>query len=84
MQGGDLQVAFGGHHMTHVVCLEDDVVRVRRLEVSQADADEYIAQHGIFMPEHAEEISKPGAVVLEATTIDAIVELLRAGSWPYY
>lgn len=73
---------FGGHHFTHAVVVEAGVWRVRRLVLDRAKADEYMAKHGMFMPEHAEMLSEPGPVVLEAGSLEQLITLLRAASWP--
>lgn len=80
---GSARVGLGGHHWTHGVVLEGGVLRVRRLVLDRAKADAYRQQHGMFMPEHAEDLSEPtGAVVYEATTLDALIALVEAGPWP--
>lgn len=72
-------VRFGSPHYTHAVVKEDGVFRVRQLVLSREKADAYLAAHGIFMPEHAAEISEPvGKIELEAPTLDALITLLQA------
>lgn len=78
-------LGFGGHHFTHVVVVEDGVWRVRRLVLDRAKAEAYLAEHGIFMPEHAEMLSEPGPdVVFEATSLEGLIATLRAAPWPMY
>lgn len=76
-------VGFGGHHFTHAVVVEDGVWRIRRLHLDRAKADAYRAEHGMFMPEHAEMLSEPGPeVVLAAASLDELIDGLRALPWP--
>jgi len=79
---GDDEIRFGRHHFTHAACREDDVWRIRRLEFSQADADAFREEHGMFMPENAEAISKPTTLVLEAASLDDLVSQILDGPWP--
>jgi hypothetical protein len=81
LKKGATEVRFGSHHFTHAVCVEDALLRVRRLEHSPEDAEAYLRQHGIFMPEHAEQISTPRTLVLEAASLDALMKSLEA-RWP--
>lgn len=72
-------VRFGSPHPTHAVVKEDGVFRVRQLVLSKAKADAYLAEHKMFMPEHAAEISDPvGKIELEAPTLDGLISLLQA------
>lgn len=74
---------FGGHHFTHVVVVEDGRWRVRRLTLDRAKADAYMAEHGMFMPEHAEMLSEPGPeIALEADSLEALIAALKAAPWP--
>ncbi len=50
--------------------------------LDRAKADEHLAKLGMFMPEHAEMLSEPGPVVLEAGSLEQLITLLRAASWP--
>jgi hypothetical protein len=80
---GSARVAFGAHHFTHAVVLECGRVRVRRLEVSKEKADAQLAQHGSFMPEHAEQLSEPtGLIAYDAGSLDELIQLIRRGPWP--
>jgi hypothetical protein len=79
-QGGT-QLRFGQHHFSHAVCVEDGVYRVRRLECTKEEAEAYLREHGIFMPEHAEAISAPRTLVFEAPTLDGLIDFLRE-RWP--
>lgn len=79
---GRTEIRFGGHHYTHAACDEQGTWRVRRLEYTQAEADEYLAKHNYFMPESAEAISKPRTLVFEAASLDALIKKLKSVSWP--
>lgn len=80
---GRLPVGFGGHHFTCAVVHEDGVWRIRRLHLDRARAEAYRAEHGMFMPEHAEMLSEPGPiVVLEAASLEDLITGLRALPWP--
>lgn len=81
LESGDTEVRFGQYHHSHAVCAEDGVMRVRRLECSDEEAAAYLREHGIFMPEHAEEISRPRSLVYEARSLDALL-LWLANRWP--
>lgn len=70
---GDTEVRFGLYHFSHAVCVEEGAFRVRALEVSKEEGDAYLAEHGMFMPEHAEAISRPRTVVLEASSVEEIL-----------
>ena len=78
---GETQVRFGGHHHSYAACLEDGTWRVRRLVLDQAKADAYLAQHGTFMPEHAEMLSEPGPDFEFDGTLDEVLNGL-AVIWP--
>jgi hypothetical protein len=71
-------VRFGRHHHDRAVCAEDGRLWLRRLEVSDADAAEHLRVHGHFMPEDAEQIARPGALVFEAEDVEALLDHLRA------
>jgi hypothetical protein len=78
---------FGAPHFNLGVVAEDGVFRVRRLEYDRAEGDAYrekaLAGGGSFLPEHAEMFMKPtGPVLLEAPTLDALLEKLKGGPWP--
>lgn len=81
LEEGRAEVRLGQHHASHAVCVEDGVYRVRRLEHTREEAEAYLAEHGIFMPEHAEVISQPRTLVLEAPTLEALTDALQR-SWP--
>ena len=73
---------FGGHHFTHVVVVEGGRWRVRRLVLDPEKGRAYLKEHGMFMPEHAEMLSEPGPVVLEADSLDGLLAALAAARWP--
>lgn len=76
-------LAFGVHHFSHVVVVEDGIWRIRRLTLDPAKADAHRAAHGVFMPEHAEMLSEPGPeIVLEADSLEALITTLRSVPWP--
>lgn len=75
---------FGGHHHTHAVVLADGVWQVCRLVLDRARADQYMQEHGRFMPEDAEELSEPGPVVLHAPSIEGLITALQAAPWPMW
>lgn len=78
-----MPVAFGSPHHTHAVVAEDGRWRVRRLHLPEGKAEAYLKEHGIFMPEHAEDLSEPtGDIVLEAPTQEALLALLQSARWP--
>ena len=78
-----LPVGVGSPHFSHGVVQEDGVFRVRRLVLRQEKVDAYRKEHSTFMPEHAELLSEPiGDVVLEAPTLDELIEKLDAARWP--
>ncbi len=81
LQAGRVEVRFGLHHHSHALCVEDGVFRVRCLSFTKEEADAWFAENGIFMPEHAELISKPRELVFEERALDDLVERLRGG-WP--
>lgn len=73
----------GEHHFTHAVVLEDGVWRIRRLYLDPAKVAAYRAEHTTFMPEHVEALSEPGPeIVLEAPSLEALIEGLQALPWP--
>lgn len=83
-QQGSLPVGFGQHHFSHAVVAEEGVFRVRRLVLPKGKAEAYLKEHGMFMPEHAELLSEPtGEIVLEAPSLQELIEKLEAGRWPY-
>ncbi|PCC69674.1 hypothetical protein SAMN02745121_04098 [Nannocystis exedens] len=79
------QVRFGGHHFSHAVVVEDGRWRVRPLVLDRARADAFLQERGYFMPENAEDLSEPGdPVVLEADSLEGLIELLRGAKWPMW
>lgn len=80
---GQTEVRFGGHHFSHAVCLEAGVFRVRRLETTKEEAEAYLAEHGLFMPEHNEAIAKPRTLVFEAASLDELLATLKQ-RWPLW
>ena len=81
LKEGRSEIRYGLHHFSHAVCLEEGVFRVRRLEFTQEEADAYMREHGAFMPEQAEAISKPRTLEFEAANLDALLDLLEQ-RWP--
>lgn len=77
-----VELRFGGHHFTHAVCRDAGPWTLRRLELDPSEAEAYLEKHGTFMPEHAEMLSKPGAVLLEADTLDELIAALARQPWP--
>lgn len=75
-------LGFGGHHYSHVVVAEDGAWRVRKLVLDPAKAEAFLAEHRMFMPEHAEQLSEPGPVVLEAASLEGLIAALRSSPWP--
>jgi hypothetical protein len=76
-------LGFGASHYSHVVVVEAGVWRVRPLVLDRARADAYLAEHGRFMPEHAEMLSEPGPkIVLEAASLEDLITALRSAPWP--
>jgi hypothetical protein len=50
--------------------------------LDRAKADEHLAKHGMFMPEHAEMLSEPGdEVLLAADSREALAAALLV-AWP--
>lgn len=82
MAAGQSEVRFGQHHFSHAVCRETDGWCVRRLECSAEDAEAYMAEHGMFMPENAEELSKPTSLLYRGDTLDDVIGWLGARPWP--
>ena len=80
-EGGGAQMRFHPQHGSYAVCREREGWAVRRMVVDPEEAKAYLEEHGIFMPEHAARIAKPGEVVLEAPSMDALIESLDA-RWP--
>ncbi|MBO6934200.1 MAG: hypothetical protein JJ863_04475 [Deltaproteobacteria bacterium] len=79
-EGGTL-IRFHPQFGSYAVTREPAGWAVRRMEVDAAEAEAYLAKHGIFMPEHAAMIAKPGKAVLEVPTMDALIAALDA-RWP--
>jgi hypothetical protein len=73
LEKGQAQVRYGLHHHSHALCSEDGVFRVRQLETTAEEAEAYLKEHGIFMPEHNEEIAKPRTLLFEASTLDEVL-----------
>ncbi len=79
----EVQLRFGGHHHTHAVCRAGGGRwTVRRLELAPGAAEAYLNQHGMFMPEHAEMLAQPGAIVLEAETLAELIAKIDGQPWP--
>lgn len=83
-RGAKRPLHFGGTvSCTHVVVVEGEFWRVRRLVTDRARADANFAAHGIYMPEEGEMVPKPGPdVVLEATSLEGLVAALKSAPWP--
>ncbi len=78
---------FGSPHFQFGVVAESGLYRLRRLEYDSKAGDAYAEQARAkgepFMPEHAEMFMVPtGEVLLEAPTLDGLIEKLEAGPWP--
>lgn len=74
---GATEVRFGLHHASHAVVADGERWVVRALVVDPAEAAAFLEQHGRFMPEDAETISRPtGAVVLDAPDVPTLSERL--------
>jgi len=83
LSGGASEVRFGRHHHSHAIVTEPDgSFAVRRLEYTQAERDAYFAAHRMFMPESAEQISKPRTVVATTRTLDEVLQIVKR-SWPW-
>ena len=78
---GQTEVPFGAYHFNHAVCIEDGAFRVRRLEATTEDIEAFRAEHGMFMPENLEALSRPKTLVHEAKTLDALASWLEP-RWP--
>ncbi|MCA9658497.1 MAG: hypothetical protein KC486_09140 [Myxococcales bacterium] len=77
------EVRVGGHHYTHAVVHRDGVWELRRLVLEPAKMEAYIAEHGCFMPEHAEMLSAPGPdALLSATSLEKLCADLHKLRWP--
>lgn len=76
-------IPFGQYHHSHAVCREGELWRVRRLEHTSEEAEAYLAEHGYFMPESAEAISKPRTLVFEASSLQELVAMFRERPWPW-
>ncbi len=75
------EVRFGQHHFSHAICMEDGRFRVRRLESTPEEVEAFRKEHGYFMPENLEEISKPGELVHEAENLVNLQAWLTS-RWP--
>jgi hypothetical protein len=74
---------FGGHHFTHAVVVRDGQWQVRRLVLDRAKGEQYLQEHGMFMPEHAEMLSEPGdEVVVAGGSREELIAAVTAGVWP--
>lgn len=79
----DQPLRFGGRHFTHAVVVEHGAWQVRRLRLERAKAEAYLAEHGRFMPEHAEMLSEPGPdIVLTAASLEGLIAAIQAVAWP--
>lgn len=75
------QIRFGAPHHTGAVCREPGGWAVRRLESDRAKEEQYLAEHGTFMPEHAEMLAVPGKVLVEARPLAELIATLDTW-WP--
>jgi hypothetical protein len=72
-------MAVGHSHTSHVVCLEEGRLRLRVWVLDPEKGRAFLASHGRFMPEDAEQISEPGPVVLvDVATVDELIARLVA------
>jgi hypothetical protein len=79
---GAAEVRYGLHHFSHALVTEPDATfTVRLLEYTQAEADAYLAEHGMFMPESAESISTARTVIAKARTLDDALAMVKR-DWP--
>ena len=78
---GETVVPFGRHHFDRAVCREGGRWRVRALETTVEECEAYLKEHGIFMPEHQEEIAKPRTILFETALFEELVSHLKALSW---
>lgn len=78
---GARQVRFGAYHDTHVACEEAGTWRVRALEVEEARAEAFLATHGRLLPEDAASLSVPGRILIEAASLEELVQDLDR-RWP--
>ena len=74
-------VRFGCSHHTHVVCFEAQCVQLRKLAVPEGAREEFMAKHGYWMPENAEDLSEPADLVQEFNDLDAFIAFVSPG-WP--
>lgn len=84
LANGSSEIRFGAHHVNHAVCVEDGVFCVRKLEFSREEAEAYLAKNGIFMPEHAEQLSRPKTLVAQAATLEELIDWFTTRPWPFY
>lgn len=80
-EGGGTLIRFHPQYGSYAVCREPEGWTVRRMVVDPAEAKAYLEEQGIFMPEHAARIAKPGESVLDAPSMNALIEALDA-RWP--
>jgi len=81
IERAEIEVRFGRHHFSHAVCVEDGAYRVRRLEYTKEEAEAYLKEHGMFMPEHGEQIARPRTLVFECETLAKLAKTLEQ-KWP--
>jgi hypothetical protein len=81
MKEGQSVVPYGRHHFNHAICIEEGHFRVRRLEATPEEVEAFKQEHGMFMPEQLEQISKPRTLVHEVESLDALEKWLES-SWP--
>ena len=74
-------VRFGTPHATHVLLDAAHGVAVRRLMLDPAKAAAFLAAHGRFMPEDAEDLADPGPDVLLEGPLTEVLASLQA-TWP--
>ena len=81
LERGETVIPFGRHHFDRAVCREGDRWVLRRLETTPEECEAYLKEHGIFMPEHQEEIAKPRTILFETALFEELVSHLKALSW---
>ncbi len=84
---GPLPIFFGSPHPTVAIVEQDGSYRLRELVIDPLEAEASraaaMAAHGSWMPEHYYDLGKPtGKIHAEASSRQALIELLRAMPWP--
>ena len=81
-QAGADEIRFGHAHYTHAVCRDEKGWSLRLLELDPCRAAEHAREYGMFLPEQAEALSRPGSRLLHAESLDELIEALATGPWP--